>query len=260
MPRGKTPGNQGALTSSQSPDPYKIPDRASKESLTKSLTKTRVLLVHYIGFVRCGVRWLMSSTKRFEVCAETNDAHTARELFQLHRPEVVVLGLILCGGDGVQLIKEFRKQNPAVAILVVTPSEDPTSIRRALRAGARGYLRICDGHLEFLTALDKICAGDRYVSKGLMPMVFSAFAIGNSKPVVSATNILSDRELEVFSLIGRGFGVSQLARELSVSVKTVETHEMRIKQKLGLRRAAELREKATDWAIKSDWRRMLRHS
>jgi DNA-binding NarL/FixJ family response regulator len=230
----------------------------SKKSLTeepddvsgKGLTKTKVLVVHRIGFVRSGVLSLIAKSMQFVACGETDEAPLARELFVRHKPKLVLLGLTLRGGDGFQLIKDFCKLEPAAATLVLSQRNDALSIRRAFRAGARGYLTL-DAAAEMVRAFDEISAGRVYVGASVLPLILSNFAAGTKGSRGSDINSLSDRELEIFSFIGRGFSVSELAIELHVSVKTIETHQMRIKEKLALHSAAELRQKAREWLARS---------
>jgi DNA-binding NarL/FixJ family response regulator len=232
--------------------------RGLKKSLTgepddvsgKRLTKLKVLVIHRTGFVRSGVLSLIAKSRQFVACGETDEAPLARELFLRHTPDLVLIGLRLSGADGIQLIKEFRSLNPAAGILALSEHVDAFSAQRVFRAGARGYLSIEDAP-ELLRAFDKISTGHPYVGASVLPLILSDFAAGTKGSCSSEINTLSDRELEIFSFIGRGLSVSELANELNVSVKTIETHQMRIKEKLGLRRAAELRQKAREWLAKS---------
>jgi DNA-binding NarL/FixJ family response regulator len=230
----------------------------SKKSLTeepddvsgKDPTKAKVLVVHRTGFVRFGVLSLIAKSMQFMACGETDEAPLARELFVRHKPKLVLLGLTLRGGDGFQLIKDFCKLDPAAATVVLSERTDALSLRRAFRAGARGYLTI-DGAAEMVRAFNEISAGRVYVSMSVLPLILSNFAAGSKGSHSSDINSLSDRELEIFAFIGRGFSVSELATELHVSVKTIETHQMRMKEKLALHSAAELRQKAREWLAKS---------
>src|SRR5215510_7836126 len=234
------------------------PVRRSKSSLTKrpddvsgkGPTKAKVLVVHRIGFVRSGVLSLIAKSMQFIVCGETDEAPLARELFLRHKPHVVVIGLRLCGADGIQLIKDFRSLNPAAAILGLSEHADAFSAQRVFRAGARAYLSIEDAS-ELLRAFDEILTGHPYVGASVLPLILSNFAGGSKNSRSSDINSLSDRELEIFSFIGRGVSVSELASELHVSVKTIETHQMRMKEKLALHSAAELRQKAREWLARS---------
>jgi DNA-binding NarL/FixJ family response regulator len=238
--------------------PDKRPVYGSKKSLTqkpddvsgKDPTKVKVLVVHRIGFVRAGVLSLIAKSRQFLVCGETDEAPLARELFLRHKPHLVVVGLRLCGADGIQLIKEFRSLNPAAAILALSEHADPFAARRAFRAGARAYLTIDDAS-ELLRAFDQMLTGHPHVAASVLPLILSNFAAGTKNSRSSDINSLSDRELEIFSFIGRGVSVSELASELHVSVKTIETHQMRMKEKLALHSAAELRQKAREWLARS---------
>lgn len=216
----------------------------------KRPTKEKVLVVHRIGFVRAGVLSLIAKSMQFAVCGETGEAPSARELFLRHKPHLVVVGLRLCGADGIQLIKDFRSLNPAAAVLALSEHADSFSAQRVFRAGARAYLSIEDAP-ELLRALTEISTGHPYVGASVLPLILSNFAAGTKNSSNSDINSLSDRELEIFSFIGRGLGVSELATELKVSVKTIETHQMRMKEKLALHSAAELRQKAREWLARS---------
>jgi len=215
------------------------------------LTKAKVLIVHGIPLIRFGLAKLVGSTRQFEICGETHDAPTARELFLKHHPQVVVLGLTLRGGDGIELIKDFRKLDTTAKTVVFSVREDSLLMQRAFRAGAHGYLLVNDDAPEILTALDQILAGDVYASARVWQRLLENLANGAIESAPAELTHLSDRELQVFSLIGRGFGATRLANELHLSVKTIETYQMHIKEKLGLRSAAELSEKATRWMVKS---------
>jgi len=245
--QGKTgeqhlPGTTLALESRKSLT--KQPDEVSGQSPTK------VLVVHRTGFVRSGVLSLIAKSIQFAVCGETEEAPLARELFLRHKPDLVLIGLRISGADGIQLIKEFRNLNPAAAILALSEHADAFSAQRAFRAGARGFLSIEDAP-ELLRALDEISAGRPYAGASVLPLILSNFAAATKNSRNSDINRLSDRELEIFSFIGRGLSVSELASELHVSVKTIETHQMRIKEKFALHSAAELRQKAREWLAKS---------
>ena len=216
----------------------------------KRLTKLKVLVVHRTGFIRSGVLSLIAKSRQFTACGETDEAPLARELFLRQEPDLVLIGLRLTGADGIQLIKEFRNLNPIAAILALSEHADPFSAQRAFRAGARGYLTIEDAP-ELVRAFDEISSGHPYVGASVLPLILSNFAAGAKGSGSFDVNSLSDRELEIFSFIGRGFSVSELASELNVSVKTIETHQMRIKEKLALHSAAELRQKAREWLARS---------
>jgi DNA-binding NarL/FixJ family response regulator len=217
----------------------------------KLVETMKALIVHHAPLVRSGLVALIEAAGRFAVCAEADDAPTAREMFVKHQPRLVALGLTLRRGSGFELIKDFRRLNSAARLLVVSAREDSLSIQRAFRAGTHGYLALEDDSSEVLQALGRISDGHLYASARVTRRLLESLACNEMEPARSEVKPLSDRELQVFSLIGRGFGASRLATELHLSVKTIETHQAHIKEKLGLHSAAELSDKAADWMLHS---------
>ena len=212
-------------------------------------TGRAVLVVHGSPILRVGVATVVNSGRHFFVCGEAGEAACARELFGRLRPDVVVLGLSLSHGDGIELLKDLNKQRAAVPALVITAREDPLSLQRAFRAGARGYVLATDGTAELLRALASVSAGEFYASPSAGQQLLAALATGAIDPACEKVAGLSDRELQVFRLIGRGLGATKVAAELRVSVKTVESHRTHIKEKLGLATGAELNARAERWLL-----------
>jgi DNA-binding NarL/FixJ family response regulator len=231
--------NQSSITKSLIDSPMKVVERI------------KTLIIHHVPLVRSGMVALIEATGRFAVCGETDDAPTGREMFLKHQPRIVALGLTLRRGDGIDLIKDFRRINDAARLLVVSVREDLLTIQRAFRAGTHGYFALEDDSSEVLQALGRILEGHLYASASVTLGLLKSLATNEIEPVRSEVKALSDRELQVFSLIGRGFGASRLANELHLSVKTIETYQAHIKQKLGLHSATELSEKATHWMLQS---------
>lgn len=215
------------------------------------VAKIKTLIIHHVPLVRSGLVALIEATGRFAVCGETDDAPTGREMFLKHQPRVVALGLTLRRGDGIDLIKDFRRINTATRLLVVSAREDPLTVQRAFHAGTHGYFALEDDPSQVLQALSSISEGHLYASASVTLRLLKSLATNEIEPARSEVKALSDRELQVFSLIGRGFGASRLASELHLSVKTIETYQAHIKQKLGLQSAGELSEKATHWVLQS---------
>src|SRR5881394_1278225 len=174
----------------------------------KRPTRPKVLVVYRTGFVRSGVLSLIGKSVQFVVCGETGDAPLARELFLRHKPDLVLVGLRLCGADGIQLIKEFRSLNPAAAILLLSEHADAFLAQRVFRAGAQAYLSIDDAP-ELIKAFEEILTGRWYVGVSVLPLILKSFAGGSKKSRNSDINSLSDRELEIFSFIGTGLSASE---------------------------------------------------
>src|SRR5262249_35147547 len=135
----------------------------------KCLTKPKVLVIYRTGFVRSGVLSLIGKSRQFVVCGETGEAPLARELFLRHKPDLVLIGLRLCGADGIQLIKEFRNLNPVPAILLLSEHADAFLAQRVFRAGARAYLSVEDAP-ELIRAFDEILTGRPYVGVSVLPL------------------------------------------------------------------------------------------
>jgi DNA-binding NarL/FixJ family response regulator len=208
-----------------------------------------VLIVHGSPVMRLGLSALLRSFRCFRLCAQTDNVPEACELFSRHRPDVVVLGLTLRNGDGIGLIKDFKKSTANVRTLVLSDRTDALSVQRTFRAGARGYMVTHDDISEIPRAIAQILSGEIYASPSVARLVLQVFADGKLMPARAELTQLSDRELQVFGLIGRGLGPSRVALELHLSVKTIETHQMRIKQKLGLHSGADLNRRAENWLM-----------
>ena len=223
------------------------------------LKKLSVLIVHRAPLTRFGLTTLIKSSRRFKVIGETGEAPVARRTFTDNSPDLVVLSLSLLHGDGIALLKDFKKINPVARALVVTTRTDLLSVQRAFKAGARGYVVAEDETTEVLHALEEIAAGELYASGTVARRLLQMLANGSVEPRRDACGQLSDRELEVFRLIGGGLGTARVAKELQLSVKTIETHRQRIKQKLGLTNGTELTRRAAEWMMEGARKRGQRH-
>jgi len=214
-----------------------------------SLKKLSVLVVHHAPLTRFGLTTLIKASRRFKVVGDIGEAPVARQMFTENAPDLVVLSLTLQRGDGIALLKDFKKLNPAAGALVVTARGDALSVQRAFKAGARGYVVTEDETAEVLHALERIVAGELYASGTVARGLLQMLASGLVETPRDHCGQLSDRELQVFRLIGSGFGTSRVARELQLSVKTIETHRQRIKHKLGLTNGTELTRRAAEWMM-----------
>jgi DNA-binding NarL/FixJ family response regulator len=223
----------------------------SENEPMSSPKKLSVLIAHHAPLMRFGLTKLLQSDPRFKVVANTGEAPVARRLFSELMPDLAVLSLTLQHGDGISLLKDFRKLKPAARALVVTARNDALSVQRAFKAGARGYVVAEDETSEVLLAFAKIANGELFASGAVARSLLQMLANGFVETRRDDCGQLSDRELQVFRLIGSGFGTSQVATELQVSVKTIETHRQRIKQKLSLTTGTELARRATEWMMEA---------
>ncbi|MBA3962640.1 MAG: response regulator transcription factor [Chthoniobacterales bacterium] len=217
--------------------------------------KLSVLIVHHAPLMRFGLATLIRSSRRFRIAGETGEAPTARRLFAQTKPSLVVLSLSLRQGDGFSLLKDFRKMDSSARAVVVTARQDSLSLQRAFKAGARGFVVTEDEAVEVLDALEQVAAGELYASGTVSRRLLQMLARGQVEIPQDGCGRLSDRELQVFRLIGSGLGTSRVASEMHLSVKTIETHRQRIKQKLGLTTGTELTQRATQFLLEAARRR-----
>jgi DNA-binding NarL/FixJ family response regulator len=258
-PNGKSVDLPGKTCTENQPARGRLPltkplTTTGNQSRPKCLTKTKILVVHFIPLLCFGVAQMLSAADDFDVCDTTDDARSARRLFERHQPRVAIIGPALRGGDGIQLIKQLHKMDRDAAILMLSAIEEPQFIQRAWRAGALGFLRIWDAHLELVPALKAICEGHRYVSHALTQAMYDYWSTGKSGR--SKIDSLSDREREAFLLIGKGATLREAANEMGVSDKSIQTYLKRAKEKFGLQSNAQLRAKAARAAMKRAWKRM----
>ncbi len=208
--------------------------------------KTRVLVVDDHPIVRQGFAQLINSENDMEMAGEAAEPAQAMELLKSLKPDFVILDISLQGGNGLDLTKLMLTENPKLPILVVSMYDEGLYVERVLRAGAKGYLMKQEVTENIIHAIRKILAGELYVSERMGEALLHRLASG--KPVTeSPVECLSDRELEVMQWVGQGRGTRQIAETLHVSVKTVESHYAKIKEKLNLKTANELIQYAVKW-------------
>jgi len=208
----------------------------------------RIFLVDDHPIVRQGLARLISQERDLEVCGEADQQYEALRRIMDERPDLVVVDLSLASGDGVDLIKSLGEQLPHLPILVLTMHTESFFAERALRAGARGYLTKGDASESVVKAIRQLLAGEIYVCERVAPTLMKKLISGASEgedPVAR----LSDRELQVFRLIGQGRGTQEIADEIHLSVKTIETYRANIKRKLDLKDARKLTEYAIRWNV-----------
>jgi len=204
----------------------------------KSAT-TRILVVDDHPLVRNGLVKLLSQQSDLVCCVEASTvAEAQRGAASLH-PNLILLDLRLRSGDGLELIKSLTVQSPHSLILIISQYDERHYVERALRAGARGYLLKDQAAHEVLNAIRSVLAGEIYLSPALMACMLRKLATDRDN-AAARLDQLSDRELHVLQLLGGGMSTRQIALDLHLSFKTIETHRENLKRKLGLRKAAEL--------------------
>lgn len=210
--------------------------------------KARVLIVDDHPLVRLGFSQLLSDEEDLVVCGEAECAAEALDLVAELEPDLLVVDISLKGTSGLELIKQVRSRRPHVAMLVCSMHDESLFAERALRAGAHGYIGKREAPDDLVTAVRVVLAGKRYLSPRFAARLEAAGFDGRGdlpEPVA----VLSDRELEVFDLIGRGVGTREIAERLGIAVKTVETYRENIKEKLMIDSGPELARRAVAWVL-----------
>ncbi len=200
----------------------------------------RVLIVDDHPIVRQGLRQLIDQEDDLKVCGEAADVKEAHAALQQTQPNVVVLDLSLRGSNGIDLIKDIRSKYGQLPVLVCSMHDESIYAERLLRAGANGYIMKEATADQLLAALRQVLAGELYVNEHAKTRMMERVAVGGREQTGDRTERLSNRELEILGLLGRGKTTRQVAESMNLSVKTVDSHRQRIKKKLGLQTSAQL--------------------
>jgi len=220
-----------------------IPDRPLLTS------KKTVLVVDDHPLMRQGLAMLINQQQDIQVCGEAEDAQAAiHAIAELH-PDILILDISLNGPDGLDVLKNIRTFNPDLPVLILSMHDEAIYAERALRARANGYIMKQEATEKVLVAVRRILNGEVYLSERMSNKMLQQYIGGAPSMIQSRIASLSDRELEVFRMIGEGRGTREIAEELHLSIKTVETYQAHIKEKLALRSGRELIQHAIQWKI-----------
>jgi DNA-binding NarL/FixJ family response regulator len=209
--------------------------------------KKRIFVIDDHPFFREGLVQFLNRQSDFICCGEASTISTAQKGVAAHKPDLVILDLRLGTRDGLELIKDFQIQFPSLPVLVLSQVDETLYAERTLRAGAKGYVMKSEATEEVLTAVRSVLRGELYVSRKISILILHRLL--ETKPATHRLGVdcLTDRELQVFQMIGAGLNTGHIASELKLSGKTVETYRENIKHKLGLQNAKELRNESTQW-------------
>lgn len=207
----------------------------------------RLVLVDDHPIVRQGLRRLLETERDLEVCGEAETAREAKSLIRELQPDAVIVDVSLAQGDGLELVKDARAHYPSLPMLVLSMHDEAIYAERMLSAGANGYIMKHAASEQFLQALRRVLEGGIYVSEAVGNTMIEKFAAGDAYASANPVDGLSNRELQVLHMIGKGLSTRQTADALNLSIKTVESHRQRIKRKLSLRTSAQLMQYAVNW-------------
>jgi DNA-binding NarL/FixJ family response regulator len=209
----------------------------------------RVLIVDDHPIVRHGMGQLLDDEPDLEVCGEAADAGAAVRAVEQLRPDMAIIDIQLNGMDGLSLLKDLKARWPELHVLIVSVHDETLYAERALRAGALGYLNKQTATEHLVKACRRVLAGEIYLSEQMSNRLLHSVVGGKTHLEESPIDRLSDRELEVFRLLGEGLGTRQIADKLTLSMKTIETYRENIKDKLKLADSNQLVRHAVQWVL-----------
>jgi DNA-binding NarL/FixJ family response regulator len=215
-------------------------------------SRKRILLVDDHAVVRFGMAQIINREKDLMVCGEEEDAANALSAIGKLKPDLVIADISLKDSSGLELMRNIKAQYTGLPVLVVSAHDESVYAEIAFRAGALGYLMKAEALEKIIIAIRRVLSGNIYVSEALGAKMLRQQFSGHSSVQEPIAERLSDRELEVFQLIGQWKKTSEIARQLHLSIKTIEYYREQIKQKLNLQSGSELMQQATTWA-QQDW-------
>ncbi|HXI78937.1 MAG TPA: response regulator transcription factor [Steroidobacteraceae bacterium] len=209
--------------------------------------KRRVLIVDDHPIVRQGLRRVMENEDDLVVCGEAESARDARTAIKELHPDVVIADISLKQGDGIELVRDVRAHHPTLPILVLSMHDETIYAERMLSAGANGYIMKQAASDQFLASVRRVLDGGIYVSEAVGTNMIQKFAAGGAYISANPIDRLSNRELQILHMIGKGMSTRETAQSLNLSIKTIESHRQRIKRKLNLATGTQLVQYAVNW-------------
>lgn len=217
---------------------------------TTAMNETKnILVVEDHPLFRAMLVQLINTEIGITVCCEADNIRDAMMLVERNPPDAAIVDLTLQGKSGLELIKQLKASRYPIPVLVISMHEEILYAERALRAGARGYISKQQPAAEVIKAIRKVLDGDIYVSERVSKAILEKLSDTGQHMQISGMDVLSDREIEVFLLIGRGLNSRQIGEQLNLVTSTVDSYRARIKIKLGIKNASELYQRATEWLV-----------
>jgi len=206
-----------------------------------------IIIVDDHPLVRAGLAQLIGDAPDLNVCGEAGDMASALQLLDSITPDLAIIDLSLAGGSGLDLIEHIKARNSEILMLVASMHDESLYAERVLAAGARGYINKQEAQEKIIQAIRRVLQGKVYLSERMTEKILNNMATGSSdKQGISS---LSNRELQVFEMIGQGIVPAKMAKQLNLSIKTIETHQAHIKRKLGMSSAHQLTHRAIRWIL-----------
>jgi len=210
-------------------------------------SRTKVFLCDDHPLVREWLTQLIQRESDLTVCGEAEDVQEAVTKIEACKPDIVIADISLKTTHGLELVKDLQSRMPSLPVLVLSMHDESLYAERVLRAGAKGYITKQEATKKILFAIRQVLSGQIYVSEKMATRMLHKLVLGRNQEQTSPVERLTDRELEVFQLIGRGQGTRKIAEELHLGIKTVESYRARIKEKLKLEDGTQLLQQAIQW-------------
>lgn len=217
-------------------------------SKKSAVQKKQILIVDDHPMMRQGLAQLIEAEKDLAICGEAENAERALHIVGSLKPDLVLADISLPGKNGLELIKDFQAILPGLPVLVISMHDESLYAERVLRAGGRGYIMKQEGGKKLMEAIRQVISGKIYVSEKMSSEILEIFSGRRANAENSMLEKLSDREFEIFQLIGQGKGTREIAEQLHLSIKTVDVHRANIKGKLKLQSLPELIRFSVRWA------------
>lgn len=217
--------------------------------MTESALKKskKILIVEDHPLFRSMLVQLVEKELGMMVCGEADNIRDALAIIEKTRPDAAIVDITLSGSSGLELLKDIAARNVQLPVLVLSMHEESLYAERVLRAGARGYISKQEAPAVVVEAIRKVMAGGIYVSECMNASILARLRYMDKAAQPAEFGVLSDREIEVFELIGRGMNPAAISQRLNLGINTVATYRARIREKLGLKNAAELYQRAAVW-------------
>ncbi len=209
----------------------------------------KIVVVEDHPIVRSGIVQLINFEDDICSVGEAESTTEALDVIKKVKPDLVLIDLFLKGESGLELIKDLKKVDPGILIIVVSLHDENVYAERVMRAGAKGYIMKSEATESILTAIRQVLKGGLYLSSNMQTKLLNKM-IGGGNPLIPEVDALSDREFEVFELIGKGVSTRKIAEKLFLSIKTIDTYKSHIKSKLNIKDSTELIQFATEWSIR----------
>jgi DNA-binding NarL/FixJ family response regulator len=218
-----------------------------KKTFETGTKKATIIIVDDHPIVRQGLADLINQEPDLAVVGQAEDAPEAMQTIRKIKPDIVIIDVSLKETSGIELIKDVKALDPNIPVLILSMHDESLYAERALRAGAKGYIMKQEATEKIVNAIRAVLKGQLYLSDKMSSRILRKIVGGGVEVESSPIDRLSDRELEVFTLLGQGHGTRQISEQLHLSIKTIETYRSHIKEKLGLADSTELLQHAIQW-------------